>query len=280
MRSIKTNAPAKINIGLNILSKRDDGFHNLKTFFYPIYDLYDSITFEKSDQFSFSSTDPSIKSSSSNLIVKALTIVEQIINKKLDVKIILEKKIPIGGGLGGGSSDAASTLLSINSLFDLNLTHEQLFEIALELGSDVPFFLVNKPAIGTSRGEVLEFIDLKISLPILIVNPGIHLSTKEAFLNIIPQELESDCYLKLLSKQLDFSTLRECFKNDFEQFVFAKHPEIGNIKENLYKSCAKYALMSGSGSTVFGIFDNLADAEMALKKINKNYFTFISHADY
>jgi len=115
MRSIKTNAPAKINIGLNILSKRDDGFHNLKTFFYPIYDLYDSITFEKSDQFSFSSTDPSIKSSSSNLIVKALTIVEQIINKKLDVKIILEKKIPIGGGLGGGSSDAASTLLSINS---------------------------------------------------------------------------------------------------------------------------------------------------------------------
>ncbi len=277
MRSISSKAPAKINIGLNILSKRDDGFHNLKTFFYPIYDLYDTITFEKSDHFSFSSTEPNIKPDNSNLIVKALTEIQQIINKKLNVKIKLEKKIPIGGGLGGGSSDAAATLLSLNSLFELNLTNDQLFETALELGSDVPFFLVKKPAIGTSRGELLEFIDLKISLPILIVNPGIHLSTKETFQNITPKELGSDCYNKLLSKQLDFLTLRECFINDFEEYVFTKHPEIGNIKDCMYKNGAKYSLMSGSGSTVFGIFDDLIKAEKTIEKIKKNYFTFISH---
>ena len=175
-------AHAKINIGLNIVSKRDDDFHNLETIFYPIYDLYDELIFEDSNEFQFISDQQF-----DNIIVKVVDLLEKHTKRKISIKITLKKNIPIGAGLGGGSSDAAAVLKTLNDLYELNLGENKLKEIALELGSDVPFFLKGKPAIGKSRGEDLSLLDLNIEHPILLVNPGINISTKEAFSQIIPR---------------------------------------------------------------------------------------------
>ncbi len=180
-------AHAKINIGLNIVSKRDDGFHDLETIFYPIYDLYDELIFEDSNKFQFVDDN-----NFDNIIVKAVHLLEKYIKRKISIKITLKKYIPIGAGLGGGSSDAAAVLKTLNDLYELNLSENIIKEIALELGSDVPFFLKGKPAIGKSRGEDLTLVDLNVDHPILLVNPGIHVSTKDAFSQIIPSRSEFD----------------------------------------------------------------------------------------
>ena len=192
MKYIEIKAPAKINIGLNIVEKRKDGYHNLETFFYPICDLFDVLTFEQSDDFSFNCDVDELNSLEDNLVVKAKTLLEDETNKKLNIKINLQKNIPIGAGLGGGSSDAAATLISLNEMFTLNIPYDRLLELALQLGSDVPFFLKAKPAIGKSRGEILAIKEFEIPKYILLVNPRIHISTKEAFANITPQPSNLD----------------------------------------------------------------------------------------
>ncbi|NMB80305.1 MAG: 4-(cytidine 5'-diphospho)-2-C-methyl-D-erythritol kinase, partial [Ignavibacteria bacterium] len=183
MKYIEIKAPAKINIGLHILNKRDDGYHNIHTLFYPICDLYDQLKFTLADEFEFTCNDASIPNDENNLVVKAKLLLENHINKKLNVKIDLEKNIPSQAGLGGGSSDAAATLISLNEMFNLNLNYEKLNSMALSLGSDVPFFIKAKPAIGKSRGEILEYIDLEINEYIVIVKSEINISTKEDFNN-------------------------------------------------------------------------------------------------
>ncbi|MEW6701224.1 MAG: 4-(cytidine 5'-diphospho)-2-C-methyl-D-erythritol kinase, partial [Bacteroidota bacterium] len=140
MKYIEIKAPAKINIGLNIFSKRKDGYHNLSTLFYPINDLYDILTFEPAEQFEFICTDDSIPCDESNLVVKAKNLLEKVSEKKIKVKITLDKKIPHQAGLGGGSSDAAAALISLNEMFRLGLKDDKLIELALLIGSDVPFF--------------------------------------------------------------------------------------------------------------------------------------------
>ncbi|MCP5064678.1 MAG: 4-(cytidine 5'-diphospho)-2-C-methyl-D-erythritol kinase, partial [Ignavibacteriae bacterium] len=140
MIEIKLKAPAKINLGLNIVSKRDDGFHNLETFFYPIKSLFDELTFTKATSFSFSCDNEFLQNEKNNLIIAAHNLLEDFTKKNINVKIHLKKNIPIGAGLGGGSSDAATTLVGLNSLFDLHLTITELNDLALSLGSDVPFF--------------------------------------------------------------------------------------------------------------------------------------------
>ena len=186
MEYLEIKAPAKINLGLFILSKREDGFHNLSTLFYPVCDLFDKINFRKSHFPFFACTGINADNDEDNLVVRARKLLEQHTGKSLNVEINLEKHIPVGGGLGGGSSDAATTLVSLNELFSLNISPTELCELALRLGSDVPFFLKAKPAIGSSRGEILEEIDLQIDDYIVIVNPRIHVSTKEAFTGIVP----------------------------------------------------------------------------------------------
>ncbi len=262
-------ATAKINIGLNIVSKRNDGFHNLETLFYPIYDLYDELIFEDSDQFEFDS-----ELSFDNIIVKAVKLLEKHTKKNIPIKITLKKNIPIGAGLGGGSSDAAAVLKTINEILELNLNKIELAAIALELGSDVPFFLKEKPAIGKSRGEILKDVDLNIGYPILLVNPGIHVSTKEAFSQINPSPAEFN-YDEIV--KIPVQNYRNFIVNDFEQSVFKMHPEIENIKKNLYSAGAMFALMSGSGSTVYGIFENINDTKSASEQFPEDYFTFISN---
>lgn len=275
MRYIEIKAPAKINIGINVLEKRNDGYHNINTLFYPIYDLYDTLTFELSNSFEFS-TNSNELNIDDNLIVNAKLLLEKFTERKLNVKIFLEKKIPIGAGLGGGSSDAAATLISLNELFNLSLQYDQLINLAFELGSDIPFFIKSKPAIGKSRGELLEHIDISIDKPILIINPGIHISSKKAYQNIKPIKREFDYKSILIQNKLDYIHLRKVIKNDFEDYVFSKFPEVGEIKKILYEKGAVFAQMSGSGSSVYGFFNSYEEAENAIKYFPAYYFHWIS----
>ena len=278
MKRIEIKAPAKINIGLNIVSKRDDGYHNLETFFYPIHDLYDYITFEKADKFSFTCADASLENES-NLIVKALRILEDIKKTHFNIAIHCEKHIPMGAGLGGGSSDAAAALISLNELYQLNLKYEELVTISLLIGSDVPFFLKSKPAIGRGRGEILTHVDLEINKFILLINPNIHISTKEAFSRIKPEPSNID-YSKYFTPASFQSGIKSGnIRNDFEASVFEFHPEIKELKERLIANGAEFALMSGSGSTVYALFSSSEEAIIARDLLPDGYFKFISRPD-
>lgn len=276
MKRLTLNAPAKINLGLNIVSKREDGYHNLETFFYPIYDLNDKLIFEINNNFIFDSNNSDLVKDPENLILKAHTIIENYTRKKLPIKISLIKNIPIGAGLGGGSSDAAATLLGLNEIFELKIPINKLSELALQLGSDVPFFITAKPAVGYSRGEILHLSEMYIDKPILIVNPRIHISTKLAFQNIKPSESGFNYNYFLESNIIDFQYLSKYLINDFEEFVFSTYQEIREIKDLMRSNDSLFTLMSGTGSTVYAIFDNYGQAEKVLEKIPKNYFTFLS----
>lgn len=277
MKYIEIKAPAKINIGLFITSKRVDGYHNLNTIFYPIEDLFDTLTFEPASKFTFSCSDAALPLDDNNLVVKAVRILERLIGNPILVKISLEKRIPSQAGLGGGSSDAAATLISLNEMLKLDLKYEQLSDLALGLGSDVPFFIKAKPAIGKSRGEILEFVELEIHEPILIVNPGVNIPTRDAFQNIKPVETEVDLKSAIKNNRLDFSFLRKNIVNDFESFVFSNYEEIKQIKESMYINGAEFSLMSGSGSTVYGIFPNYELAENVKNQLPKSHFCWISN---
>jgi 4-diphosphocytidyl-2-C-methyl-D-erythritol kinase len=276
MEELKIKAPAKINIGLNVVSKRPDGYHNIETIFYPLR-LYDYLTITKANNFLFTSNNSALISTNDNLIIEAKEKLEKEIGQKINVHIHLEKNIPIGGGLGGGSSDAASTLTGLNKFLELNLGYEKLLNLALYIGSDVPFFLNPKPCFAESRGEKLSSLDFTISYPILIVNPNIHISTQWAYNNISPQTPRFN--LKDFTQEHINAPdkLSQFLKNDFEEIVFEKYPEIKKLKEGLRERGADFALMSGSGSTVFGIFRELPIAKKAERILRENYFTYIEN---
>lgn len=276
MNYIEIKAPAKINLGLNIISRRPDGYHNLETIFYPIFDLFDVIKITKAKSFSFRCNIKEIDLDSNNLIIKAKNKLEKYSGKKINVDIYCEKNIPIGAGLGGGSSDAAATLISLNEMFGLNIQYNEMLKIALELGSDVPFFIKSKPSYAGGRGEELEQIDLSINYPILLINPHIHVSTKEAFANITPLKSKHKLVDSFVSEQLNFDMLNAKVKNDFEYSIFSKYPLLQEIKERLYEVGARFVLMSGSGSTIYAIFSNLNQARMVYNSFPSEYFKFIS----
>ncbi len=267
---------AKINLGLLITEKRNDGFHNLETIFYPIYDLFDLITFEISDDYQFISN-TELKFDESNLIFKAIKSLEKETRKKLPVSISLDKRIPFGGGMGGGSSNAAATLQEINKLYHLELEEKVLHRLALQLGSDVPFFLLSKPALAKGRGEILMPIDIKIKGLILMINPGIHISTKETFSKIRPRKRALQLSGLMNGDEFDCRKANLILENDFEEYVFDKHPEIKKIKDSMVKKGAKMASMSGTGSTVFGIFDSLHQAMECSADFPSDYKKFVSY---
>lgn len=275
MSKIILKSPAKINIGLNIIRKRDDGYHDLETIFYPLL-LNDILTFEKADETKLESNSNDINSLKTNLIFTAIEFLENIVERELNVKIYLEKNIPIGAGLGGGSSNAASTLKALNQLFELHLTYNKLSEIALKLGSDVPFFLEPYPCFASSRGERRKNIQLSLSQPILIVNPGIHISTNWAF-----QNLELTSHKKSLKELCEHSSItiddiKDYATNDFENIVYEKYPEIKSIKDKLDASGADFVSMTGTGSTVYGMFSNLQKARWVKEDFDARYFTYIN----
>ena len=242
----------KINLGLNIVNKRDDGYHDIETFFFPIH-LKDSLELIEREKFEFSTSGFSIEGEAEkNICIKAYDLLKKDFPQLPSVQMHLHKAIPMGAGLGGGSADGAFTLKLLNKKFDLSLSEKQLINYSLQLGSDCPFFILNKPCFATGRGEILEQTELDLSeYKFLVVNPPIHISTASAFSTIKP--LKPVKSIKQIIQQ-SMSTWKAELINNFEKPVFEKYPEIKNIKEKLYEAGAIYASMSGSGSAVYGIF--------------------------
>jgi 4-diphosphocytidyl-2-C-methyl-D-erythritol kinase len=243
---------AKINLGLFILSKRGDGFHDISSLKYPI-PLNDVIEVLPSPTFQLEIIGKAINGElEDNLIWKAYTILKEKHNIG-PVQIILQKNIPMGAGLGGGSSNATFVLKGLNDYFQLNLSNELLTTYAASLGSDCAFFVENKPQIATQKGDILTSFDLNLKGKFLyVIHPDIHVGTAEAYANVRPKNVEFN-WESL--KKLDFAWWRENLKNDFEDSIFPAHPEIEQVKEVLYRNGAVYVSMSGSGSAVFGIFE-------------------------
>lgn len=242
----------KVNLGLNIVNKRNDGYHDIETVFFPI-DLKDSLEIIEKEKFEFSISGSSIEGEpEKNLCVKAYDLLKKDFPQLPAIQMHLHKAIPMGAGLGGGSADGAFTLKLLNKKFELDLSEKQLIDYSLQLGSDCPFFILNKPCFATSRGEILEPIEPDLSeYKFLIVHPGIHISTAWAFSNIKPSKPVRS--IKQIISQ-PISTWKDELSNDFENPVFAKYPEIKKIKDELYDAGAVYSSMSGSGSAVYGIF--------------------------
>lgn len=267
----------KINLGLHILRKRNDGYHDLETIFYPL-PLYDTLEIirspEDSPALSFSTSGSTTEGNNgNNLCVKAYDLIKKNHPTLPAARIHLHKAIPTGAGLGGGSADAAFTLKLLNEKSGLQLTTDQLIDYALQLGSDCPFFIINKPVLAEGRGEIMEPISLDLSAyQFIVVNPGIHINTTEAFSGIIPA-LPTKSLKEIIQQPID--SWQNELVNDFEKSVFLHYPEIEIIKNKLYENGALYASMSGSGSTVYGIFkkdttiaDHHFPSHYFLKKLN------------
>ena len=242
---------AKINLGLNVLKKREDGYHEISSVFYPLFETIDILEIKKSENFSFSSTGIEIPFGE-NLCEKAWSLFKNDFGIG-NVKIHLHKQIAIGGGLGGGSSNASFTLKALNKIFKLNLTNNELKRYALKLGADCPFFIDNEAKIVGGIGEKMTKCNLDLSnFKIKLIDPKIHISTKEAYSTIQPRHTEFSIY-KII--QLPIREWKNYLRNDFEESLIKKHPIIKEKKEELYEKGAVYASMSGSGSVVYGIFN-------------------------
>ena len=254
-----TFSNCKINIGLHIVGKRADGYHNIETLFYPIpiKDAVEIIEEKRSNQlttFTTSGNTIDVKNEE-NICIKAYQLLKKNYPTLPPIKMHLHKVIPMGAGLGGGSSNATAVLQILNTLFNLQLTTEKLLAYALMLGSDCPFFVINKPCFATRRGQNLTSIPIDLNnYKILLVNPKIHVDTKSAFEGINEKNFSKPNVL-LPQVLQPIYTWAANIKNDFEPSVFLKYPQIEVIKNTLYKNGAIYSAMSGSGSTVFGIFD-------------------------
>ena len=251
---------AKINLGLNIVEKRPDGYHNLETVFYPI-NLQDALEvndLEGEGKYTLKISGTPIEGElDNNLVVKAYQLLKKDFPDMGPVNIHMYKHIPTGAGLGGGSADAAFMLKLLNEKFKLNLSTEKLEEYAAILGADCAFFIQNKPVFASGIGNIFEEINLSLKgYYLVLVKPDIFVSTKDAFANIIP--MKPNHSLKEIIR-MPVETWRATMKNDFEDSVFKKFPEIAAIKDRLYDMGAIYASMSGSGSSVFGIFREQVD---------------------
>jgi 4-diphosphocytidyl-2-C-methyl-D-erythritol kinase len=247
----------KINLGLNILNKREDGFHDLETIFYPV-GLKDALeiipSHNPNSAIEFSSSGLIVDGDASdNICIKAYQLLQKDFPDLPFIKMHLHKAIPMGAGLGGGSADAVFALQLLNKRFNLNLSAAKLLHYASQLGSDCPFFIINEPCFATGRGEILEPIEVDLSgYQIVLVNPGIHINTGWAFSQLSPAPSQQSV-AAIIAQPI--TTWKQELQNDFEKPVFEKYPEIKNIKAHLYAGGAVYAAMSGSGSTVYGIFE-------------------------
>lgn len=262
-----TFANAKINIGLFVTGKRPDGYHNIETVFYPIK-MYDVLEVLPADAFSFQMEGIAIADQGKNLCEKAYDILKADFDLA-PLSIQLLKNIPIGAGLGGGSSDAAFVLKAINEMQNLGLDQAQLEEYAKQLGADCPFFIKNKPVFASGTGADFTEIDLDLSsYYIVLVDPGIFISTSEAYSAVTSQTPKMDL---MQSINLPIQEWKYYIINDFELGLFEKYPKIAKLKNKLYEEGALFAAMTGSGSAVYGIFDSKVDLQ-ALSSLGKIYY--------
>lgn len=269
-KKLQFKTPAKINLGLHIHKKRDDGFHELETLFQMVA-WFDELEMEKtSEGVELFCDSPGIPKDEGNLVIKAARLLQNRFPGKCGgVKIKLQKNIPSGAGLGGGSGNAAGALLALNVLWDLKIPKSELIKMASALGSDVPFFLMSPCAIGKGRGEILQPIDSPISFYILMIYPGFPIATPWVYGNLKLKLTKTENNISILTNFLmrsEFAQLGAALYNDLETVVIKRYPEILEIKNELLSSGAGGALLSGSGSTVFGIFDNPEIAKKALAK--------------
>ena len=241
----------KLNIGLRVVRKREDGYHDLDTVFYPVYDFHDELEIEKADTLSFDQEGIAIDCiPEENLIIKCYRLLASRYPQIGGVRIRFKKNIPFGAGLGGGSSDAAHMAIALNDLFDLGLSKEELAKEVRLLGADCPFFIYNTPCHAEGIGDILTPINFSLSgWRLVMIKPNVAVSTREAYSGLTPSG-------KLLPDIAHWKT----YINDFETTVFAAHPVLGQIKQRLVTAGAVYASMTGSGSTIYGLFENNAES--------------------
>lgn len=267
---------SKINLGLKVLNKRSDGLHNIVTIFQEV-DFGDKIQLVKHKTGCQIKSDVDwIPIDNSNICHKAYSALCHELNQDFGVKISLEKRIPVGSGIGGGSANAATTLIGLNSLYNLGLNDKKLESIAVNIGADVPFFIRGGTQIGQETGGKLSPITKKLEAAVLLVIPRVSISTEWAY-SQLKNKLKSDNsilrFVDLMRK--DFLSFK-FFENDFEKIVIPAYPEIGSIKNKLLDSGAKFASLSGSGSTVFGIFDDNVFAKKAESYFRNSHLTILT----
>lgn len=260
-------APAKINLGLEVLYERPDGYHEISTLFYRVSEPHDTITVTHAGFFRLTCSDPSLPVDDRNLMMRAAHAFEKMTGQPLPPLLIhLEKQIPMGAGLGGGSSNAAAMLRILYETLDRPPPRNDLMELAAKLGADVPFFLSESNAASARGiGEKLLPIETHFPLAILIVvDPKIHVSTREAYASLSPSPRAASMdYAKFFEHTPPLKTWREALHNDFEPEIFRRYPRLAEIKHSLYQRGAGFALMSGSGSALYGLFEVIEAAEKA-----------------
>lgn len=256
---------AKINWTLEVLFKREDGYHELRTI-YQTVSLHDTLTIiETGDGIEVACNDPRVPSDETNLAFKAAALLREAAGIQKGARIEIEKRIPVAAGLGGGSSNAATTLLALTKLWKVEIDEQELIRIAASLGSDVPFFLIGGTALGVGRGEAVYPVEQIVSEHLLLVNPGFAVSTRDAYQKLSrltrPEPALNIPFTLLAAKGISGLPLEA--RNDLEEVVLTAHPEIAEVKRRLVGLSARLALMSGSGATVFGVFDNSQMTERA-----------------
>lgn len=259
-------SPAKLNLSLEILGKRPDGFHEIDTLMVKLPGLSDEITITPAEEFSFTCSDPTLPLDSSNLVVKTANALAEKTGETLPFQIHLEKRIPHGAGLGGGSSNAATTLLALNSQLKTPLPAEELHQLAAELGSDIPFFLYAGAARCTGRGEIIEAAPSPDALPVVLFKPDFSLSTPDAYRDCIDAKTLPG--IRYTPQKYGALTLI----NDLERAVFQKHRYLAELKDwLLHRRDTKGVLMSGSGSTIFALLHRKGNPEGLINSAHK-YF--------
>ena len=269
------NSYAKINIGLHILNKREDNFHNIITIFQEI-DFCDQISIEKSDNFIFKSNVDWLDNKN-NTCVKAFEIVKQEFPHISNVKIFLKKNVPTNAGLGGGSSNGTAVIKTLNKLFSLGISTKKLFQLSKKISADSPFFIEGGTQLGEGTGDkLLRIKDVLNERYILLVLPDVKINTKDAYKKCLLKDKTNIKFAEMLDELKNNNLSSELFYNDFEGYVFKTHPEIGKIKLKILDLGAKYASLSGSGSTVFGIFSKKEDMLNAYQSFSPHFSTIIT----
>jgi len=273
---MEINSYAKINLGLHILNKRQDEYHNIITVFQEI-DFCDQISIEKSDDFIFE-TNVDWLDKKNNTCIQAFEATKEKFPNISNIKINLVKNIPTSAGLGGGSSNGTAVLKGMNELFALKMSQDELIELSKKISADSPFFVNGGLQIGEGIGGDLSPIKSSLNgVYILLVMPDIKIDTKNAYKKCLLKDKTNIKFAGMLDELKNYDLSSELFYNDFEVYVFKTHPEIGKIKLTILDLGAKYASLSGSGSTVFGIFSNKKDALKAHQFFSPHFSTIVTN---
>ena len=272
MNKIIVKANAKINLALFVKFKREDGFHEIESIFQEV-DFGDQLMIKKSEEISFKTDSHLLREKESNLCTDAAQLLKEEY-KIPGLEIELKKRIPVGAGLGGGSSDAAAVLKAGLQLYNIPVSEIELFSLAAKLGSDVPFFLSGKTAYVYGRGDGIKKVRSRMNYSVILVMPGVLISTSWAYKNLRLGLTKKECNLKLISLEfydLKVDDFEKCFHNDFEESIFEVYPELKKIKHALFQEGAKFASLSGSGSALYGIYQSENEARSAYNKLSKLY---------